>query len=98
MKNKIKILYKEKYIKVTDNWYPCYKGNKIKLSVSLNNFNGFYVKIIACGADDFILEIEKDVKDFKEAILIYQNFEAIYNNIPNDINKEYFYKIGFKNF
>ena len=96
--NKLNILSKEKSIKVVDDWYPCFKNNTIKIKISLNNFNGYYVKIIACGADDFILEIEKDCENFEDAILTYFDFEKIYDNIHNGVDKEYFYKLGFKKF
>lgn len=74
MENKIGILQKEKRIKVTDN-------NEIKLKISLNRFNNYYVKFTASGADDFILEMEKDCNDFKEAILTYIEFEIIFDKI-----------------
>ena len=57
-----------------------------------------YVKFTTSGADDFILEMEKDCEDFKEAILTYIEFEIIFDKIQNGVNKEYFYKLGFSRF
>ena len=85
-------------VKVTDNWYPCYKNNEIKIKLSLNNFNGYYVKLVACGADDFILEIEKNCGSFADAILTYFDLQEIYNKISDGVNKEYFYELGFVHF
>lgn len=98
MENKIGIVQKEKRIKVTDDWFPCYNNNEIKLKISLNRFNNYYVKFTASGADDFILEMEKDCGDFKEAVLTYIEFEIIFDKIQNGVNKEYFYKLGFRRF
>ena len=69
---------KERYITVTDNWYPCYEGNKVRVELSLTPFlNKYYVSLAAWGADD--TAYTKDFEYATEAEAKWQYNELIYS-------------------
>lgn len=92
-----------KTIKVTDDWYPCFSNNivKIYLRVCIASWDikyPYYLKFQAWGADDFGLEKEELFTDYSQISDIYNYCKNQYDNIPEIANKEYFYNIGFKVF
>ena len=91
---------KERYIPVTDNWYPCFKGNKVRLSLSLNQWKDeYYAKIAAWGSDDYGLEVVYDeYKNIEDASDKYNALIPIFNSIPNGVNKYWFINRGWKRF
>lgn len=89
---------KERMIKVTDDWYPCYPGNRVRLCLSLNYFRGYYVKLSAWGMDDTAVEIEKAATDREDAIRKYDELEKIFDSIPDGVNREWFFNNGFVRF
>lgn len=91
---------KERFITVTDEWYPCYKGNKVKLKLSLNQWrNKYYIKLAAWGNDDYGLEIVYDGYDnFEDAHKKYDTLIPIFNNVPDGIDKYWFINRGWKRF
>jgi len=91
---------KERYITVTDDWFPCYEGNKVRLSLSLNQWRDeYYVKIAAWGNDDYGLEIVYDgYSNLDDAREKYDTLIPIFNNIPDGIDKDWFINKGFKRF
>jgi len=92
------ILNNERYITVTDDWYPCYKGHKVKLSLALCFFKNYYIKLSVWGADDFGLEIEENFQNESEAMIRYEELEPYFRSIPNGKNKQWFREQGFKPF
>lgn len=90
----------ERYITVTDDWYPCYEGNKVRLSLSLNQWkNEYYIKIAAWGNDDYGLEIEYDgYKNIEDARKKYDVLIPIFNSIPDGVSKYWFINRGWKRF
>ena len=91
---------KERYITVTDDWHPCYEGNRVRLSLSLNQWKDeYYVKIAAWGNDDYGLEVVYDkYKNIKDARDKYDALIPIFDSIPNGINKYWFINRGWKRF
>ena len=91
---------KERYITVIDNWYPCFEGNKIRLSLSLNQWKDeYYVKIAAWGSDDYGLEVVYDeYKNIEDARDKYNALIPIFNSIPDGVNKYCFINRGWKRF
>lgn len=91
---------KERYITVIDDWYPCYEGNKVRLSLSLNQWKDeYYVKIAVCGNDDYGLEIVYDgYHSFSKASEKYDDLIPIFNSIPDGISKSWFINRGWKRF
>ena len=63
----------EKMVKVTDNWYPCIDGNKIRISMTImysrsKIINHHHVIIIAVGDDDYGLELCYKNKHFRKLL------------------------------
>lgn len=89
----------ERIIAVTDDWHPCYPNNQINLMLSLNHYNNlYYTRLSAWGNDDFGLELYFESQSEKEAEKKYKEFYELYCNIPDGVNQNYFYKLGFTHF
>lgn len=87
---------------VTDDWFPCYPNNQIKLSVFLIHFTRceswdehYMIKINAWGMDDRGVEIEKETNDYLYAIRIYKELLRLYESIPDGVNLHWFCNNGF---
>ena len=91
----------EKMIGVTDDWYPCFDGNKVKLSLFiqyLDKLNYHFVRICVWGADDFGLEMDYDDANYDNLISKYNEWEEdIFDKAIDGIDKEWFYSRGFYN-
>ena len=92
-----------KFIQVTDDWYPCYEGNKVMLTiVLLYNSDKQYskyncIKIIATGADDYYLEAEYHSESKTTLELMYLTWaKQIFNEAHDGINKQWFLNRGLK--
>lgn len=92
------ILRTERFIKVTDDWYPNFPENKIKVILSLSHYKNYYVRLAAWGADDTAYEIEFDYNSAKDAVTGYYNLLPFYQSIPDGINKDWFIDRGFTRF
>lgn len=92
------ILRTERFIKVKDNWYPNFPGNRVKIILSLNYYKNYYIKLAAWGADDTAYEIEFDYNSVKDAIKGYYNLLPFYQSIPDGITKDWFIDRGFTRF
>lgn len=107
--------YKEeaKMIEVTDDWYPNFNGNQIKVLIMMSYHDdipaddehpyvipaGGFVKILARGNDDTGVELEYE-NGFSQNHLEYvYDFwkEHIFDKIPNGIDRQWFYEHGFLN-
>jgi hypothetical protein len=92
-------------IEVTDDWYPCHDGNKVQLSILLQEYKlskskppTYNVKVMAWGADDTGMELEYETTFLELATSRYNTWKHyIYNRVPNGIDKEWFYEHGFIN-
>ena len=92
-------LVKERYITVTDDWYPCYKGNKVRLRLSLISFlDTYYVRLAAWGADDTAYVRDFEYTDKVQANQRYEELIYVYNTIPDGIDKDWFIDRGFTRF
>ena len=90
---------RERYITVTDNWYPCYEGNKVRVELSLTLFfNKYYVSLSAWGADDTAYTKDFEYTTETEAKWKYNELISTYNIIPDRINKDWFIDHGFRRF
>lgn len=89
-----------KFVQVTDDWYPCYEGNKIKLTIGyiqhLDDKNDF-IKIIASGADDYYLEAEYHSESKTTLELMYLTWaKHIFDEAHDGINQRWFLDRGLK--
>lgn len=93
-------------IEVTDNWYPCFDGNKIELKIYLHwgSKRQHYpesgiVKIIAMGADDTYVEMEYTSDGEYSLHRLEDRYSHwkrhIFDKVPNGVNKKWFYEHGF---
>jgi len=99
-KIKIETVRIEKLITTTDDWYPNFEEDKVRLSLSnirgSNNRQWDIVRICVWGNDDFGLEM-----DFEGGTEIENeakfNFwkEKIYDKVPEPCTQDYFYNLGF---
>ncbi len=82
---KIKLIYlKDEYRFTTDEWYPNYTNNQVRLRVgSLSNGSW---RVSVWGADDFGMEF--DLKTRHQALMIYQE-------LPSIITIKHLEQIGF---
>lgn len=89
----------ERMVIVTDDWYPCYPNNQIKLMLNQNYYNGFYyTRLSAWGYDDFGLELYFESQNEEETEKKYKEFHKLYCNIPDGVDQNYFYELGFTHF
>lgn len=89
---------------VSDDWHPCIDGNKVDLRLFIRSSPTsnqkhwyYYVKLCACGGDDFGVEVEKHFTDFPSAVNAYHELLNVYNSVPDGVNTHWFYKHGFVN-
>lgn len=91
----------DKMVQVTDDWYPCFDGNQVKLSLFINNVNHLnmhFVRICVWGNDDYGLEMDYEDTNYENLILKYNEWkETIFDKADNGINKEWFLNRGFYN-
>lgn len=89
----------DKMIKTTDDWHPCFNGNKIKVSIFIQyntNLNYHFVRMCAWGNDDFGLELDYHSSCYESLLYVYTLWkENIFDKIPNIVNKQWFYEHGF---
>lgn len=89
----------ERMIKVTDNWCPCYPNHQIKLILNLNFYNGlYYTRLSAWGYDDFGLELYFESRNEEETKKKYEEFYELYCSIPDGVDQDFFYELGFTQF
>lgn len=86
---------KERMIRVTDNWHPCFGGNKVRLRLSLCYFRHYYVKLSAWGADDTGVEIECHASDMQDAADKYNALSKVYDSVPDGCDRQWFFDHGF---
>ena len=89
----------DKMITVTDEWYPCYEGNKVRVSLFISNLdelNYHFVRICVWGADDFGLEMDYIDLNYESLISKYNEWkETILDKLTDGVNKEWFLSKGF---
>lgn len=92
----------EKMVEVTDDWFPCFEGNKIKIDV-LRWYScasdTYTVKCNAYGNDDCGYSIEfvcgGEAKDVADAMFgLYVSY--FFSKAKDGINKRWFIERGFK--
>lgn len=92
----------EKMVEVTDDWFPCFEGNKIKVDV-LRWYScasdTYTVKCNAYGNDDCGYSIEfvcgGEAKDVADAMFgLYVSY--FFSKAKDGINKRWFIERGFK--
>lgn len=84
-------------IPVTDDWFPCFSGNQIRVSLSIYNQNGrHYCTLTAWGKDDFGLEKEHISNTKEENEAKFHEWEKDFESIPDFVNKEWFLARGYK--
>ena len=89
----------ERYITVIDDWYPCYKGNKVRLRLSLTSFlEKYYVRLAAWGADDTAYVKDFEYTNEAQALWRYEELMPEYEAIPDGVDKDWFIDRGFERF
>lgn len=91
-------LYKERFITVTDDWYPCYPEQKIQLSLTMYRYPVYIIRLTAFGMDDTGVEIVYTETRGKTAEKLYNELKAIYDSIPDGIDMQWFFDHGFERF
>ena len=86
---------RERMVLVTDNWYPCFDGNKVRLKLKLCYFKGYYIKLSAWGADDTGVEIEYKALDLPDAVKQFKVLSDVFDSVPDGCNRQWFYDHGF---
>ena len=86
----------ERMVKVTDDWYPCYDGGLVKLSILQNFFKEYYCIISVWGADDYGLEMQYS-SAYPECVdAMYERWKKyIFDRVPDNVDKEWFFEHGF---
>ena len=88
---------KTRYVKVTDDWYPNFNGNTVRLTVGIFFFQKYYIKLMAWGADDTGMEIVQYYNTKEEAINAYsKEFIPKYESVPDNINRQWFFNNGYQ--
>ena len=89
----------DKFIKVTDDWYPCYKDNQVKISLFisyLDKINYHFVRICVWGYGNFGLEMDYDDTDYNRLISKYNEWKAdIFDKVQSGTDKDWFINLGF---
>ena len=82
-------------VRVTDDWYPCFDGNRVRLKLKLCFFKHYYIKLSAWGADDTGVEIEYVALDLPDAVKQFEVMSEIFDSVPNECDRQWFYDHGF---
>lgn len=89
----------DKMITVTDDWCPCFEGNKVKLSIFIQNnskLNYHFVRICVWGADDLGMELDYHSTNFDNLKYHYNIWkEHIFDKVPENVNRLWFFEHGF---
>lgn len=86
---------RERMVTVTDDWHPCFDGNKVRLRLGLYFFKNYYVKLSAWGADDTGVEIEHTCQDYSDAVHKFAILSSVFDYIPDEIDRAWFLDHGF---
>ena len=88
-------------IKVTDDWFPCIDGDKIKARLFMFYYpdeHGTYcVKLCVWGGDDTGVEQEFSFWDLPSALNKFDELEDFFYSIPDGVDRYWFIKRGFNN-
>lgn len=102
MKKRFKInkLHKRFWFDAIDEWYPCFPGNKVEITVSAN-FNKLTkecnVVVSVWGEDDIGMERFIDCTSTGEATAIFrQQVKNVQRKFPNPISQHWLKSQGFE--
>lgn len=96
MKNYLNIKYEEQMIHVTDDWHPCFEGNKVRLKLSLNYYNGkYYAHLSAWGKSDTGVKMCKESLSKETIEEEYNRLFVIYMSVPYIADRQWFLDRGF---
>lgn len=88
-----------KRIKVKDDWYPCFDGDEIGVTIQyfyLNREKTYTVLISAYGKDDYSVELRRETLSKSAALDLYRFWKKyIFDCIPDGITVDWFYEHGF---
>lgn len=86
----------QRMIPVTDDWYPNFEGNKIRLKIVQYVFREYICIISAWGMDDYGLEMQFSSCYPEYVDAMYDRWkEYIFDRVPDHVNKEWFLEHGF---
>lgn len=92
----------DKFVKSTDNWHPCFDGDKVKVSLFLSympNMGFHFVRVMVWGEDDFGMNIDYENEDYDVLLEKYDEFKTMfYDKITDGINKDILREEGFEIF
>jgi len=81
---------------VKDDWYPCYSGGYVVLSIVQTHFQeDYWCKVSAWGADDTGVELEYHGSPTAVKGMYEHWKKYIYNRVPDGITREWFFEHGF---
>lgn len=86
-----------KRVKVSDDWFPTSLDGTITISLIIDNYEGYHVRMVAFGEDDYGLEKNYiSTSNLEVAKTKFKEVEKdVYNKIPIITNKAYYKDLGF---
>lgn len=87
--------YVEKMVTTTENWYPNYPENKVRVFLRIVQGYNEFVRIAVWGADDFGLEMSFNGTPLENRQKFTEWEDAIFHKVPEPCTKDYFRKLGF---
>ena len=86
----------KKMITVTDDWFPCFEGNQVEVTLGMYFFKNYYLILSVWGADDCGVEMQYTALDENDGKAKFDEWKKIYDSIPESgIDRDWFYERGF---
>ena len=86
-----------RFVKVTDDWHPCFEDNTIGVSLHLYKSGKEYPVIFSAhGGDDFGVCMRFNSTSCEQSHSIFKLWKTvIFDRIPDGVNVAWFYEHGF---
>jgi len=89
----------DRMVTVTDDWYPNYPDNKVKLSIFLSykpRIDHYLVRMCVWGADDTGMELDFTSRDYDTLKYHYDIWKKhVFDKVPDGVNMQWFFEHGF---
>lgn len=87
-----------KMIHVTDDWYPCCSGHRVRVTLtSIMVFrNEYYVILNAWGRDDTGVEMRYASPSSIDVAYAYLKFKSVFDSIHDGVDRDWFLSNGFQ--
>lgn len=90
-------LFKARDVVVTDDWYPCFDGNRVHMCLNMFKSGKDYRVIFSVfGEDDFGVCMHFNSTSMDQARYIFNSWKKyIFDRVPDGVNVTWFYEHGF---